>query len=708
MMGRNGAVSGVLLALLMCVVGVCRAAMINADVETQYQDTVSPGSTRVYFFRWNQHSAAAGRAVDSLLPLRVSVSSANASDNRLLTVLVRGNHGALSWVLPMAAEGSSGTYQNSTRTICPGVLGNSPNGNQTLLVDISTPANATLDYTLRVEAVHDFTLRANERQSVFLSPEVPVYYEYKFAPDDEIVSVRVDADEDQCAIVSVKEARCPVFDLPHDVRSSGLYQTFAMSSALPIQRSNIRGSSFYVVIVSLSGSEACQASFHHQFLEGSGGGIGASLRQARRYTRAAYVSVVRTPRQQFAVPVFALVGFFLAFYVASFLVLVLRFTCRTDRTLTLAEFVLGSPPSADTKSVEARRQTLIVEEHPCITKRRLALGAHQSSSTSVCIELGSPTTPSPSPKIPLPSPSHLARRREKSKLAAMNSGSPLVVDASANNGQLSAQALDAPDDASSGNDGQSTRSSGSDVLNQHQLSAGGRERKVPLQHTSFQTLDDVSDTESRFFPASSSVTGSDRLRAVSCSTNASADSIDSAGLGSSRLEKQSGSLGNSGRDAPAPPALTLSVAPTKRKPQSEALVLDTLSMSNVSRLGTLSSVAALNQAPPEVLARRLRSYPLLVVIVGVFYGIPALQLMLNYQLAVDLTGNQDICYFNFRCVRRLGSFSAFNHVISNLGYVLLGVLFMLLTARRHRLYSHRTAQDARTTTARGLPQHFGL
>ncbi|KAA5557000.1 hypothetical protein F3G48_33150, partial [Pseudomonas aeruginosa] len=35
----------------------------------------------------------------------------------------------------------------------------------------------------------------------------------------------------------------------------------------------------------------------------------------------------------------------------------------------------------------------------------------------------------------------------------------------------------------------------------------------------------------------------------------------------------------------------------------------------------------------------------------------------------------DLCYYNFLCAHPLGTLSDFNHVFSNVGYVLLGAVF---------------------------------
>uniref|UniRef100_A0A2K5YEK1 SID1 transmembrane family member 1 n=1 Tax=Mandrillus leucophaeus TaxID=9568 RepID=A0A2K5YEK1_MANLE len=75
---------------------------------------------------------------------------------------------------------------------------------------------------------------------------------------------------------------------------------------------------------------------------------------------------------------------------------------------------------------------------------------------------------------------------------------------------------------------------------------------------------------------------------------------------------------------------------------------------------------------------------------------------------VNVTGNQDICYYNFLCAHPLGVLSAFNNILSNLGHVLLGFLFLLIVLCRDIL--HRRALEAKDLFAMeyGIPKHFGL
>ncbi|XP_072948703.1 SID1 transmembrane family member 1-like [Epargyreus clarus] len=115
-------------------------------------------------------------------------------------------------------------------------------------------------------------------------------------------------------------------------------------------------------------------------------------------------------------------------------------------------------------------------------------------------------------------------------------------------------------------------------------------------------------------------------------------------------------------------------------------------------------VANLSRCRPRVLQARSKMYLWNVLTVTVFYTLPVIQLVVTYQRLLNQSGNQDLCYFNFLCAHPLMVLSDFNHVYSNLGYVLLGALFLLQVWRRHA--AHRGGSAAQKEL--GIPQHFGL
>ncbi|KAL0809413.1 hypothetical protein ABMA28_011597 [Loxostege sticticalis] len=125
---------------------------------------------------------------------------------------------------------------------------------------------------------------------------------------------------------------------------------------------------------------------------------------------------------------------------------------------------------------------------------------------------------------------------------------------------------------------------------------------------------------------------------------------------------------------------------------------------DVYRMGGKLCVANLARCRPRVLSARSKMYLWNVLTVAVFYTLPVIQLVVTYQRLLNQSGNQDLCYFNFLCAHPLLVLSDFNHVYSNLGYVLLGLLFLLQVWRRQQRHRARGAVEKEL----GIPQHFGL
>lgn len=54
------------------------------------------------------------------------------------------------------------------------------------------------------------------------------------------------------------------------------------------------------------------------------------------------------------------------------------------------------------------------------------------------------------------------------------------------------------------------------------------------------------------------------------------------------------------------------------------------------------------------------------------------------------TGDQDMCYYNFACAypyHLVFEFSDFNHFFSNIGYIVLGTIFIFITLRRDYMHT---------------------
>nr|XP_012642980.1 SID1 transmembrane family member 1 isoform X2 [Microcebus murinus] len=129
---------------------------------------------------------------------------------------------------------------------------------------------------------------------------------------------------------------------------------------------------------------------------------------------------------------------------------------------------------------------------------------------------------------------------------------------------------------------------------------------------------------------------------------------------------------------------------------------------NIVRTKMFLYLSDLSRKDRRIVSKKYKIYFWNIITIAVFYALPVIQLVITYQTVVNVTGNQDICYYNFLCAHPLGVLSAFNNILSNLGHVLLGFLFLLIVLRRDIL--HRRALEAKDIFAMeyGIPKHFGL
>lgn len=105
---------------------------------------------------------------------------------------------------------------------------------------------------------------------------------------------------------------------------------------------------------------------------------------------------------------------------------------------------------------------------------------------------------------------------------------------------------------------------------------------------------------------------------------------------------------------------------------------------------------------------KYRLYQWNLIPIAIFYALPVIQLVAGIQLIVHFTGNQDICYYNYECSRPFGVVQQFNNIFSNCGYVLLGILFLLIVKHRDSKYQASVSERPVLGRKYGLPQHNGI
>eukprot|EP00092_Neocalanus_flemingeri_P006483 GFUD01006987.1.p1 GENE.GFUD01006987.1~~GFUD01006987.1.p1 ORF type:complete len:849 (+),score=138.35 GFUD01006987.1:58-2604(+) len=129
---------------------------------------------------------------------------------------------------------------------------------------------------------------------------------------------------------------------------------------------------------------------------------------------------------------------------------------------------------------------------------------------------------------------------------------------------------------------------------------------------------------------------------------------------------------------------------------------------DVFRTKTMLFVSDLARKSPRVLTKKSQLYQWNLITIAIFYGLPVVQLVVTYQQVLNQTGNEDLCYYNFLCAHPLGLLSDFNHVYSNIGYVMLGGLFMIFVWRREYMYRQLVEANPQIDRLYGIPQHYGM
>jgi hypothetical protein len=80
--------------------------------------------------------------------------------------------------------------------------------------------------------------------------------------------------------------------------------------------------------------------------------------------------------------------------------------------------------------------------------------------------------------------------------------------------------------------------------------------------------------------------------------------------------------------------------------------------------------------------RRSKSYLYLVPLLSLFYIVPSAQMIFAEAWREKDTGSEERCFSNYGCSRSWWMFDDFNHIISNCGYVIYGIVFIFLVRKK--------------------------
>lgn len=100
---------------------------------------------------------------------------------------------------------------------------------------------------------------------------------------------------------------------------------------------------------------------------------------------------------------------------------------------------------------------------------------------------------------------------------------------------------------------------------------------------------------------------------------------------------------------------------------------------------------------------------IILIVVSVYYSLPTMQMVLKSNNDYKDTGNHDLCYYNHLCLKPLGRVRDFNHLFSNLGYIVFGLLFNCLVYLKRRNYKAVSCSGKKFDPhLHGVPQQSGV
>lgn len=102
---------------------------------------------------------------------------------------------------------------------------------------------------------------------------------------------------------------------------------------------------------------------------------------------------------------------------------------------------------------------------------------------------------------------------------------------------------------------------------------------------------------------------------------------------------------------------------------------------------------------PWMKRNRSLTYLVLTPLISLFYFIPSIQFVMLAKDVESLTGSMDNCYHNYYCSKPWFFVDDFNHMISNLPYVIYGLVFVFLV---HYKSGSQRAEN------RGIPEQYSI
>ena len=142
------------------------------------------------------------------------------------------------------------TYSKVERTIC--ITPTTTNSNEYITIVVSLLSSYPITFDLTLFEMKDFSTSLNKMESVQdIGPTTP---DYRFVnllnvDEDSLLQIKVQSDEDICALVSVQPMTCPVSDTESNIRQEGAFQSMLGIASFVFDHKGEENGVFVVFVV---------------------------------------------------------------------------------------------------------------------------------------------------------------------------------------------------------------------------------------------------------------------------------------------------------------------------------------------------------------------------------------------------------------------------------------------------------------------------
>ncbi|CAL8143758.1 unnamed protein product [Orchesella dallaii] len=246
-----------------------KCTIIVANINQIYNNFVSQDKPVAYVFyvprKYIQRSHVSGQD-SKTTNLRLEVNTNEETPlNYPLLFSVRQQRFLSSFEVPfqfdedrITARSKKNIFYSAGRTLCIDTDDDEIIGGRNVTLRVSTQSTKLLSFSVILKLTEDYQLPLGREVEIDVSPTAPKYFGFNFGrPDLSTVKIRATSTSTECMTISIQTLQCPIYDLEHNVRYKGKWQTMSTTAAMTVLKYGEYMEGLVVVLVAHTDNTVC-------------------------------------------------------------------------------------------------------------------------------------------------------------------------------------------------------------------------------------------------------------------------------------------------------------------------------------------------------------------------------------------------------------------------------------------------------------------